>query len=80
MSDIEHLINSIADQNFADAGPTFSELLSQKMGDALEQQKVAMADQVFNGVEQSDDDISDEDLEDAVQSTLDDEDIEGYPV
>jgi hypothetical protein len=83
MSDIEELINTIVDQDFAKAGPTLANILTQKMDDALEQQKVAVADQVFNGVEETDDDISDEDLDDAVQDALEDDEefeIEGHAV
>lgn len=76
MSEIESLINNIVDQDFASAGPTFADILNNKLDDALEQEKVAMADQTFNGVEPDDEeiddeeDITDEELDAAVQDVM----------
>ena len=89
MSEIESLINSIVDQDFSKAAPTFAELIGDKLGDALEQEKVSMSDQVFNGVSADDDqedddiDLTDEELEAAAQEAVDDDDeleIEGHAV
>ena len=84
MTNIEDLINNVANQDFANAGPTFAEIMNSKMGDALEQEKVAVASQSFNdnsGEEIDDisdeeiDDISDEEIDDAI-AELDDEEAE----
>jgi hypothetical protein len=80
--EIEDLINSVVDQDFSKAAPTFAEIMQSKMDDALEQEKIAQADQVFNGVtdepseEDEDlvDDITDEELDDAIDELeVDDE-------
>lgn len=77
--EIEDLINSVVDQDFSKAAPTFAEIMKSKMDDALEQEKIAQADQIFNGHEpdeeesmEDDDDISDEELDDAIDEIEDD--------
>ena len=71
--EVEDLINNILDQDFAKAEPTFKDVMAAKIDDALEQEKIAIADYVFNGAEVDeeessdlDDDITDEDMEDAI--------------
>jgi hypothetical protein len=78
---IEDLINNVVDQDFAKAGPTFQELMQDRMNDALEQEKIAVAGQIFNGEEPEEeeevemeaetddidvDDVTDEEIEDAI--------------
>ena len=80
---IEDLINNVTNQDFAKAGPTFAEIMQTKMGDALEQEKIAVADQIFNGASEEEedeediDDITDEEMEDALDE-LDDYDDEDH--
>lgn len=69
--DIEDLINNVANQDFANAGPTFAEIMRSKIDDALEQEKVAVAGQIFNDEEDIEPD--EEDIEAAIDE-LDDED------
>jgi len=53
--------------------------MNQKVDAALDAEKVAMAGQIFNDVEEIDDeDISDEDLEAAADEAIEDEDLEMY--
>jgi len=80
--EIEDLINNVIDQDFAKAEPTFKDIMSSKIDDALEQEKIAMADIMFNGAEVDeeesadlDDDISDEDMEIAIDE-LEPEEVE----
>ena len=72
---LNDFINSISDQDFNKAAPTFHEILADKMSDALEQEKINMAGQMFNGAEAEldDDDPSEEDVEAALDE-LEDED------
>ena len=35
---VDTLINSVVDQDFNTAGPTFAEIMKTKMGDALDQE------------------------------------------
>jgi hypothetical protein len=77
---VEDLINNVVDQDFAKAGPTFHELMQDRMNDALEQEKIAVAGQIFNGEEPEEeevemeaetddidvDDVTDEEIEDAI--------------
>ena len=72
---LNSFINAVVDQDFNKAAPTFHELLQAKMQDALEQEKVKVADQMFNGAEAEldDDDPSEEDVDAAIDE-LEDED------
>lgn len=73
MSTVEDLINQVTSQDFAKAGPTFNELLNMKLTDALEAEKIKISNQVYNGVEEEEDDIdiSDEDMEEGDESEED---------
>ena len=51
MAEISDFIDQVIDQDFAKAQPTFAELIGDKMSNAMEQEKIAMAGQVFNGDE-----------------------------
>jgi hypothetical protein len=83
MTEIEDLINNVANQDFSKAGPTFMEIMNAKIDDALEQEKIAVASQIFNGEEPEEDedeqlefdldDVDDEDMDEAIDD-LDDED------
>ena len=73
MSNIEDLINSVMDQDFAKAGPMFSELMQQKLADSLDQEKIKVAGVMFNDEEDEDlEEISDEEIE----QIIDEEDAE----
>ena len=85
---IEDLINTVATQDFSNAGPTFAEIMQDKISDALDQERIAVADQVFNGVEPEEDeeisdeeaaeldDVTDEEIDDAIDET--DEELTEY--
>ena len=66
MSDIENLINQAFNKDYNAAGESFVDIMNQKMSDALEQEKIRMANSIYN------DDIDDEDLD------LDDEDEDDW--
>lgn len=68
---IEDFINNVVDKDYTSAQLTFADLMQARMQDALDQQKIVVAGQMF-GEEDDTDDIEDEDLEDA----FDDEDLE----
>lgn len=79
MTEINDFLDAVMNQDFSKAGPMFNELLGAKVNDALEQEKIAVADQVFNGAEDTDDiedDISDEELDAALDELEDEEDFE----
>ena len=78
MVDITDLINNVTDQDFANAGPTFVEIMKSKMDDALEQEKISLADQIFNGVnpEEQEELEAGEDDDIDVEAELEDEDLE----
>jgi DNA polymerase III gamma/tau subunit len=72
-STVDDLIKAIAGQDFNTAGDMVNDLLSTKVSNALDQEKIAIASQIFGEDEEDEDtDISDEDLE----SLEDDEEID----
>ena len=80
---IDDFIDQVQNQDFSKASVTFSDLMSTKVSDALEQEKISLADQIFNGAEAEDeaieddefDDISDEELE-AAAAEVEAEEVE----
>ena len=78
MSNIEDLINSVMDQDFAKAGPMFSELMQQKLADSLDQEKIKVAGVVFNDEEEEfeDDDELEEISDEEIGEIVDEEDDE----
>ena len=78
MTNIEDLINSVMDQDFAKAGPMFSELMQQKLADSLDQEKIKVAGVVFN--DDDEEEFEDDDLEEIsdeeIEQIIDEEDDE----
>lgn len=62
MSDIAELINQVNNQDFAKAGPMFADIINAKLGDALEAEKIKVADTIFNAA--NEDELEDEDIDD----------------
>ena len=61
---VEDLINYVVDQDFSKAAPTFAEIMRDRMSDTLEQEKIGIADQVFNDVESEEDEFVEDDPDD----------------
>jgi len=91
MADIDDMINNVVNQDFSKSQTYFDAVMQAKVNDALEQEKIAMANRIFNldnpdgenyeePVEASDeeDDVSDEELEAGAEEALDDEDDEEF--
>lgn len=78
---IETMIDNIMNSEFNTAGDIFNDLLNTKVQDAVDQEKIALAGQIFNSsvddeqldLDFDDEDITDEDLEAAANDLLDDE-------
>lgn len=65
------------DQDFAKAGPMFSELMQQKLADSLDQEKIKVAGVMFNDEEEFEDDDELEDISDEeIGEIIDEEDDE----
>lgn len=82
MEDIETLIDAIGQQDFVNANNMFNELIADRMTAALDQEKIAVAGQIFNGVEVTDEEdeqleLADDDLDDTEEDDdFSDEEIE----
>ena len=48
---VQDFINQVQEKNFAKAEPTFKDMMTQKISDALDAEKIAVANAVHNGVE-----------------------------
>jgi hypothetical protein len=63
---IHDLIDAIQKQDFNSAKDSFDSLLGDKMHDAMESEKISVADTIFNGAEEDEldleDDLDDEDF------------------
>ena len=73
---IQDLIKASLDQDYNHANKVFGEVMTIKLSDLMDQEKVRMADQVYNGApaEEEEVDPSDEDLEDDTEESEEDED------
>ena len=89
----EELVNNIMSDNLAAATPQFNELLRDRLNQAMDQEKIAMANVVFNGKEpeegseQTDEeeqlelDLKNQEVNDEEDSTdevISDEDIDDF--
>ena len=61
--EIQNMIQHAMDNEYSQANNIFGELMTVKLNDLLDQEKVRLADQIYNGVEDDEDetDIDDED-------------------
>jgi len=73
----QELIQQALDQDFNKASKTFGDIMSVKVQDALDQEKIRLADQIYNGADpdgDDDDDImGDEDGDDQLELDLETE-------
>lgn len=73
----QDLVQAAIDQNFNKANEVFSDMMAQKVSDALDQQKIAIANRIYNGGEEVnlDDIMMDDDnldLDDDIDAEIDD--------
>lgn len=72
---LEDMIQHAIDQNFNKANNIFNDMMTIRMSDLLDQEKVKMADQVYNGVDPDDeDDILGDEESDQLELDLEGED------
>ena len=74
---IEDFINAVSEKDYAKAQPMFADMMTQRMNDALDAEKVAVAGQVYSDeeAEQLELDLEDEEADDA-EAEVDDEDAD----
>lgn len=75
MAEMIDFIDQVINQDFTDAGPTFADIMQDKMDAALEQEKVRVADMTFNGAEEPEDpadgDQYEMDLDEPIEDDVD---------
>ena len=73
MATAQELIQQALDQDYNKANKTFGDMMTVKLDDLLDQEKVRLADQIFNGapdVDNDADDMGDEDGIDQLELDL----------
>jgi len=65
MEQIVNFIKNVKDQDFNAANQIFSELMQSKLEVQLDQEKIKVADAVYNGIEPDEDVEEDEEEEEA---------------
>ena len=60
---IQDMINHAMDQEFSQANNIFSDMMTVKLNDVLDQEKIRLADQIFNGGGDEEADTNDDQLE-----------------
>ena len=73
MENIEQLIQQAADKDYAGANTTFVDIMNQKLADTLEQEKIRVAGEIYNGVEPEDEEQLELDLDDEEEEVATDE-------
>lgn len=76
---LNDLVQHALAQDFNKANKIFGDLMGTKIQDALDQEKIKLADQIYNGAEMDDDpedeemDLEDEDIEAGDEDTAEEE-------
>ena len=66
---IQDMINYALDQNFNKANNVFNDMMTVKMSDLLDQEKINLAGQIYNGEEPEDDQLElDLETEDGIEA------------
>ena len=73
MTEIVDFLNNVTTKNFVEAEKQFSELLNNKLSSRLDDEKIRVANQVFNNVTDDEVDLHSETEEPEVE--VEDEDI-----
>lgn len=68
LSPTENLVAALEVGNFTSAEDLFNSLMYDKVQDALDAEKISVAGQIFNGVEEEDLEVTDEEIEAALES------------
>lgn len=84
MENIEQLIQQAADKDYASANTTFVDIMNQKLSDTLEQERIKVSGQIYNGLESEEDEEQleldlDDDIELEDESEEDEHDVDDEP-
>lgn len=76
VSPAENFINAVTAKDFVSASKDFEDIMMAKVGDALDQEKINLASQVFNDEDPSEEEIDDTEESDEVADDSKEEDSE----
>ena len=69
ISPAENFVNVVTAKDFVSASKEFEEMMTDKVSNALEQEKINIADQIFNGGNPDDTEENEEDFDDDSEET-----------
>ena len=72
---IQDFIDAVSQKDFAKAEPMFNDIMTARVGDALDAEKINVANQFYNDIEPEEIESEEAELEDEAS-----DDIEGAPV
>ena len=75
---IQDLIQNTIDQNYTGANGNFMDIMTLKLNDVLDQEKIRLADQIYNGIEDGQGDEPDEYEDEQLELDLDGSDEEVF--
>ena len=73
---IRSFVDVLQGANFANAETLFNDILGDKVQDALDAEKIAVSDQIFNGVEPEEMELEDESEDDLEVESVEDSEME----
>ena len=73
---INDLVQHALDQDYNKANKVFGELMTVKLSDVLDQEKIKLADQIYNGIEDSEEEKDEDQLELDLEKEEDSEESE----
>mgnify|MGYP001357233693 FL=1 len=76
VSPAENFINAVTAKDFVSASKDFEDIMMAKVGDALDQEKINLASQVFNDEDPYEEEIDDTEESDEVVDNTEEEDSE----
>tara|TARA_R100001510_G_C7536334_1_gene125686 strand:- start:263 stop:613 length:351 start_codon:yes stop_codon:yes gene_type:complete len=71
VSPAENFVNAVTAKDFVSASKDFENMMMAKVDDALDQEKISLAAQIFNGEDPNEEDINDETEEEEDESEED---------
>lgn len=78
LNPISKMVDYITQSEYTKANDVFNELLAQRVSDSFEQEKIAIAQDIYSDEDESEDEdeYTDEELEDALEDDDEDEDYD----
>ena len=73
VSPAENFVNAVTAKDFVSASKDFENMMMAKVDDALDQEKISLAAQIFNGEDPNEEDINDDSEEEDYENDTEEE-------